>query len=204
MQHIKAIIFDFGGVILNIDFNKLNKAFTDLGVKDFENLYSQKKADPIFERLEEGKLTDAEFYAELRSMVKINLTDAQIKKSWNALLVNYRESALKTLVALKDKYRLYLLSNTNSIHLEAFNKIFTEQVGKGSLYDFFDKVYFSHEMGCRKPGKEIFEQVLMENQLSPAETLFIDDSLQNITTAKELGLQTILLKDGMGIEDLAL
>ncbi|HUS02807.1 MAG TPA: HAD family phosphatase [Chitinophagaceae bacterium] len=204
MQNIKAIIFDFGGVILNIDFGKMNKAFTDLGIKDFNEMYSQQNADHLFRHLEEGKLNEHEFYDAFRSSAKLNLSNDQIKKAWNALLTVYREEALHTLKKIKHKYRLFLLSNTNSIHVEAFNKIYTEQIGEGTLEDYFEKIYYSHEMGYRKPGKEAFEYVLKENNLFPAETLFIDDSFQNIKPAEELGIQTIFLKSGMGIEDLGL
>jgi putative hydrolase of the HAD superfamily len=204
MQNIKAIIFDFGGVILNIDFGKMNKAFTKLGIKDIDEMYSQKNADPLFRHLEEGKLNEPEFYDAFRISAKLELSDAQIKNAWNALLISYREPAILTLKKIKHKYRLFLLSNTNSIHVDAFNKIYKEQVGEGKLDDYFEKVYYSHEMGYRKPGKEAFEYVLKENNLSPADTLFIDDSIQNIKPAEELGIQTILLKNGVGIENLGL
>ena len=204
MKNIKAIIFDFGGVIFNIDFDKMNRAFNDVGVKNFEEIYSQKKADLLFQHLEEGKLSDEEFYNEFKKLTGLQLADQQIKDAWNTLLVSYRKDALNTLIHIKHKYSLYLLSNTNVIHLQAFNKIYEEQIGAGSLSDYFDKIYYSHEIGYRKPGKEAYEYVLKENNLTPAETLFIDDSIQNIKPAEDLGIQTTFLKDGMRIEDLGL
>lgn len=204
MQNITAIIFDFGGVILDLDFREMNKCFVNLGVKDFEDMYSRKKANPLFRYLEEGKINEEEFYNRFRRTTRPGLTNEQIKVAWNALLAGYRKEALNTLTSIRHKYKLYLLSNTNSIHLAAFNKMYEEEIGKGSLQDYFDKIYYSHEIGFRKPGKEIFEIVLKENNLSPSETLFIDDSIQNLDPAKELGLQTIFLKPGMGIEDLEL
>ena len=204
MENIKAIIFDFGGVILNIDFGESNKAFADLGVKDFNQMYSQKNADHLFRHLEEGKLNEKEFYDAFRRSIQVTLTDEQIRNAWNSLLLSYREEALQTLKNIRHKYKLYLLSNTNSIHVEAFNKIYKEQIGEGSLEDYFDKIYYSHEIGVRKPGKEPYEYVLKENNLSPAETLFIDDSIQNIKPAEDLGIQTIFLKDKMRIEDIGL
>ena len=204
MQNIKVIIFDFGGVIFNIDFNKTHSAFADLGVKDFNEMYSQKNADHLFRHLEEGKLSEEEFYDAFRRSIKLELPNEQIKNAWNALLVSYRKEALHTLTALKHKYKLYLLSNTNIIHLQAFNKIYEEQVGVGSLNAYFNKAYYSHEIGYRKPDKEAYEYVLKENNLVPGEALFIDDSIQNIKPAEDLGIQTVFLKDGMGIEKLAL
>lgn len=204
MQKIKAIIFDFGGVILDIDFSKMNKAFAGLGIIDFKEIYSQQNADHLFRHLEEGKLNEQEFYDAFRRSIQLPLSNEQIRNAWNSLLVSYRKEALSTINKIKHKYRLFLLSNTNSIHVEAFNKIYKEQIGEGSLDDYFDKVYYSHIMGYRKPGKEAFEYVVKENNLSAAETLFIDDSIQNIKPAEELGIQTIFLKPGMGIEDLDL
>lgn len=204
MHNIKAIIFDFGGVILNIDFSKTSRAFRELGVKGFDDMYSQKNANPLFQHLEVGKLNEEEFYDAFRKATSVKTTNQEIRFAWNALLLNYRREALHTLKTIKDKYRLYLLSNTNIIHQQAFNKIFTEEIGDGSLNDSFDKIYYSHEMSYRKPDKEAYEYVLKENNLSPSETLFIDDSIQNIEGAKAVGLQTIFLKDGMGIEELNL
>ena len=201
MQNIKAIIFDFGGVILDIDYNKTSKAFKDLGVKNFEEMYSQKNANPLFHDLEEGKINEAAFYNAFRTSTNLKLTDQQINKAWNAMLLGYRTEALYTLEAIRQKYKLFLLSNTNSIHHTEFNKIYQDQIQHGALDDYFDKAYYSHEIGYRKPYKEAYEYVLKENKLSPSETLFIDDSIQNIDAAKNLGLQTIFLKDGMGIED---
>src|SRR5437763_1201162 len=122
MQNIKAIIFDFGGVILNIDYDRTARAFQQLGVNDFNDMYSQKKANPLFKQLEEGKLNEDEFYNAFRRSTHLELTDQQIKFAWNALLLGYREQALHTLKAIKQKYKLYLLSNTNIIHHTEFNK----------------------------------------------------------------------------------
>ena len=204
MENIKAVIFDFGGVILNIDYNKTAKAFQALGVKNFDEMYSQKNANPLFHDLEEGRINEQEFYDAFRKSCNIELTDQQIKTAWNAMLMDYREEALHTLKAIKQKYKLYLLSNTNSIHHTAFNKIYRDQIYHGSLDNYFDKAYYSHEIHHRKPGKEAYEFVVKENNLSPSQTLFIDDSIQNIHAAKASGLQTVFLEDGMKLEDLGL
>ncbi|MDB5221929.1 MAG: HAD-superfamily hydrolase, subfamily variant 3 [Chitinophagaceae bacterium] len=204
MQNIKAIIFDFGGVILNIDFNQVNKAFTALGIDDFEKMYSQKNAALFFQQLEEGKLDEEEFYNTVRKSTNLQSTNQQLQAAWNSMLLSFRKEALDTLKKIRHKYKLYLLSNTNIIHLRAFNKIYKEEIGKGSLGDYFDKIYYSHEIGYRKPGTEAYAYVLKENGLSPSEALFIDDTIQNIDAAKALGLQTIFLKEGMGIEELNL
>jgi putative hydrolase of the HAD superfamily len=204
MRNIKTIIFDFGGIILNIDYYKTSNAFNNLGVAGFDDMYSQKNADPLFSNLEEGKLNEEEFYESFRRSANLQLTNQEIEGAWNAMLLGYRKEALDMLKSIKHKYRLFLLSNTNIIHQQAFNKIYTDEVGQGCLADYFDKIYYSHEIGFRKPNAEAYEYVLKENNLSPAETLFIDDSIQNINAASALGVQTVLLKEGMGIQDLGL
>ncbi len=128
MENIKAIIFDFGGVILNIDYNKTSKAFFDLGVLEFESMYSQKNADPVFEHLEIGKLGEEEFYDAFRKSSQLPLSDQQIKTAWNAMLLCFRKEALRTLKEIQNKYQLFVLSNTNIIHEQAFNKIYEKAI----------------------------------------------------------------------------
>ena len=201
MQDIEAIIFDFGGVIFNIDFHKLNTAFKNLGVHNFDKMYSQKNADPLFSDLEKGKISEAEFYTAFKKCFNSNLSDIQIKNAWNTILIDYRMEALNTLKFLKKKYKLYLLSNTNIIHHTAFHKIYQDKIGKDNFDDLFDKVYYSHQIGCRKPDKEIYEFVINDISLNPSNSLFIDDSIQNITAAAASGFKTILLHHGEKIED---
>jgi putative hydrolase of the HAD superfamily len=103
---------------------------------------------------------------------------------------------------LGENHQLFLLSNTNAIHHEAFGKIFESETGKPALDDYFKKAYYSHQLGLRKPGKEIFEFIIKDSDLEPGETLFIDDSYNNIETAGQLGLMTHLLLPGEKIEDI--
>lgn len=201
MKNIKAVIFDFGGVILNIDFDRSAKAFAELGVHNFNEMYSQHNADHLFRHLEEGKISEKEFYDAFRRSIDVHLTDEQIRKAWNALLIDYRPTALETLKRIRPKYELYLLSNTNSIHLEGFTEIFKQQVKTGLLEDYFDKIYYSHLMGYRKPDKAAFEYVLKKHNLVAEQTLFVDDTIGNLAPAKELGMKTFYLEKGMGIED---
>ncbi len=204
MKDINAIIFDFGGVLYDIDFKRTNEAFYNLGVKHFKEMYSQKDASPLFQHLEEGKINEAEFYEAFRKATDLNLADEQIKNAWNALLLSFRKEALNTLKALSPKYKLYLLSNTNIIHYNYFTKVYKDEIGEGSLDDYFDKAYYSQQIKLRKPDKEAYKLVIKENNLVPSKTLFIDDSIQNIEAAKAAGLQAIHLKPGMTIGDLGL
>ncbi|SHL89430.1 putative hydrolase of the HAD superfamily [Chitinophaga jiangningensis] len=193
MQGIKNIIFDLGGVILNIDYQKTNEAFVKLGAVNFHELYSQFKGSSLFNDLETGHVTNDEFLAAMHKQLPENVTDEQIIAAWNAMLLDFPLQRLQLLQQLRQQYNLYLLSNTNAIHLDHFNKILMDTRGIPSLAEFFDKAYYSHLMGYRKPGTEIYQVVLDENGLKAGETVFIDDTLPNIEAAKKVGIHTIHL-----------
>ena len=204
MQNIKSIIFDLGGVLLNIDFKKVSDAFRVLGVDTFDEMYSQSKVDMPFENLEVGKISEEEFCFAINNHSGKSILPNDITTAWNSILLDFRTESLAHLKILKNKYKLFLLSNTNSIHLQAFNKIFDKSIGQGTFNSFFDKAYYSHEIGLRKPDVAAYLYILNENNLLPQETLFIDDTLKNIEGARAVGLQTIFLSDGKKIEDLGL
>ncbi|MDQ2864057.1 MAG: HAD family phosphatase [Bacteroidota bacterium] len=204
MKNLDAIIFDLGGVILNIDYNLTREAFEKSGITNFHEMYSQAAADDLFENLETGTVAEEDFYNEFNKRIQTALDNNEIRVNWNAMLLSFREKSLEFLHSIKSKYKLYLLSNTNHIHLDAFNKIYYTGSRNKPFEKFFDKIYYSCEIGLRKPNADIYEFVLKENDLEAAKTLFIDDSVQNIEAANAVGLQTILLKPGMYIEDLGL
>lgn len=200
-KNIRHIILDFGGVILNLDYKKTEQAFIDLGIADFANRYSQLQQTEIFDRLETGIANRAEFIKELKTITGEAVTDEQIITAWNAMLLDIPLRRLQILQQLQLHFDMFLLSNTNEIHEEAFNEILRAQCGFKSMGVFFDKVYYSHRVGMRKPDKEIFQLILEQNSLNPEKTLFVDDSPQHIEGAKALGIQTIFLEPGMTIED---
>ncbi len=190
MTEIKNIIFDLGGVLLDIDYQKSVAAFKKLGIENFEDMFSQFKADQLFEKLETGKLSETDFYKTIKKRTKKNITDTEIDQAWNALILSFRTDSLTFLSKIARHYKLYLLSNTNSIHLKYFKKLFTKETGKHLLDEYFIKAWYSNEIGLRKPGIPIFEFVLQDENLKAAETLFIDDTLINIETAQHLGFKT--------------
>ncbi|MEP6584825.1 MAG: HAD family phosphatase [Ginsengibacter sp.] len=204
MQKLEAVIFDLGGVILNIDYHLTRKAFEELGVKNFNEMYSQAAADKLFKRLETGNIKEAQFHFEFNSCIGLQLKKDAINKAWNAMLLNFREESLFFLDQIKSRYRLFLLSNTNEIHYRMFNSIYYKRNRHCSFEDFFEKAYYSFEMGMRKPDGNIYQYVVERNNLEYGSTLFIDDSIQNVEAAKILGMQTVLLKTDGSIENLGL
>jgi len=201
IQGIRHIIFDLGGVLLNIDYKATEAAFIEAGISNFPELYSQLSQSDLFDKWETGRITPEEFISAMREASSQQLTDQQILNAWNAMLLDFPVRRLQILQQLRLYYDLFLLSNTNEIHETEFNNILHRQHGIPNIGVFFDKVYLSHRVGLRKPMKEIFQRVLDDYSLEPEHTLFIDDSPQHIASAKALGIQTIFLEKGMTIED---
>jgi len=199
IKGVRHIIFDLGGVLINLDYSLTEKAFIELGIENFQTLYSQLKQTPLFDDFETGKTGRVQFLSELKNMCPLPLSDEQIGKAWNAMLLDFPLRRLQLLQQLRLYYDLILLSNTNEIHEEAFSKALKDDYGV-NLAAYFDKVYYSHRIGMRKPDIAVFQRVLDENNFLPEHTLFIDDSPQHIEAARSLGIQAIFLEKGMTIE----
>jgi len=185
---VKNIIFDLGGVFLNIDFAKTEAAFKDLGVNDFHEMFTQHHANDLFIQLETGVITEIEFYDAFRVASGVHLTNEQIKTAWNALLLDFRLPTLAWLESIKEKYKTFLFSNTNQIHHNAFHASYKEQTGRDNFDEFFIKAYYSQYMGMRKPDLAPFQQILEEQGLKAHETLFVDDTIKNVLAAREAGM----------------
>ncbi|OYY99818.1 MAG: hypothetical protein B7Y37_12790 [Sphingobacteriia bacterium 28-36-52] len=201
---IKHIIFDLGGVFLNIDFQLTNQAFVDLGVLQFNEMFTQHFSNPLFELLETGRISEEEFYTAFRKESKTTLSNEQIKRAWNALLLDFPKERIDWLKEISKKYRIFLFSNTNQIHYDCFIERFKMQHPGLDFDSLFIKAYYSQNLGLRKPYPESFRAILEEQSLHAGETLFIDDTIKNIEAAQELGLQTIHLKAPLTVLDLSL
>jgi putative hydrolase of the HAD superfamily len=205
---VKNIIFDLGGVIINLNYQLTRKAFENLGVANFNDLYTQHHANPLFEQLEVGAIEPEAFYEALRETTGLTLTNSQIEAAWNAMLLDFPVERLNWLTRIKNKYNIYLFSNTNAIHYNAFIHIYEQvapQLGLDTQFEhFFSTAYYSHTLGQRKPEVAAFEAVIRDANLDPAQTLFIDDTLLNIEGAQKAGLQTIFLSGGVTVLDLGL
>jgi putative hydrolase of the HAD superfamily len=201
---IKNIIFDLGGVFLNIDFQLTSQAFEKLGVTNFNQMFTQHYSNPLFELLETGEITEDEFYDAFRVESKSQLSNEQIKTAWNALLLNFPLERIEWLEEIASKYRIFLFSNTNQIHYDCFIENFNKAFPTKNFDALFIKAYYSQHLGLRKPYPNSFQAILTEQALDPAETLFIDDTIKNVEAAQVLGLQTIHLKAPITVLDLDL
>ena len=199
---IKNIIFDLGGVLLNIDFSLAKNAFAQLGIPDFEKIYAHHAQNRLFDEFEKGKISPEKFRKELIKLFGKELTHSQIDAAWNALLLDFPYERMELLKKLKTKYRLFLLSNTNAIHIQEVSNILHRTFGYRDMQHVFEKEYYSYNMGMRKPDPEIFEFVISENKLNPEETVFIDDSSPNIEGAAKTGIKVLHLQSPQTILDI--
>ena len=200
MKKIDNIIFDLGNVILNIDYQNTIDAFEKIGVPDASIFYSKSSQLNIFNQLETGHISKQNFILEIQKFVP-KASASQIINAWNAILQDLPNERIEILKDIKDKFSIFLLSNTNTIHIEKI----IDKLGKKKyeeFYNLFDKVYYSHEVKLRKPNADIFKLVIKENCLSIKNTLFIDDSIQHIESAKKIGLKTYHLDGNETIESI--
>lgn len=201
-ENLRNLILDFGGVIYQINHLKQIETFATLGVKDFGELYSQAVQSPLFADFECGKITPEKMMETISRLLDVK--DAGREKiidAWNSILVGFDDDAVKLIGKLKTRYRLFLLSNTNQVHYNVFIGEFSEKYSA----DFnmqFEKTYWSFKIGLRKPDEQIYRLVMRDNQLDPENTLFIDDSQQNVTGAEKSGMPAVLLSKGQRLADI--
>ena len=192
--NIKNIILDLGGVIINLDIQQPFDAFKKLFADNYLEIEAAFKEVNLFNKFEVGKVTAEEFILFFLNRHP-NLTPKQVVAIWNSMLLDIPKERIVLIRKLALKYNVFLLSNTNEIHLTQINNYLFDTYGITSINSLFKKAYFSHEVGFRKPDSEIFKFVLNENKLNPSETLFIDDSIEHIQSAQQLGIQTKHLVD---------
>jgi putative hydrolase of the HAD superfamily len=191
MHQIKNIVFDLGGVIINIDPPLAFKKFAELAGKPIEEVMDLFSANQLVERHETGVLSDDDFFNEIGLLLGLTHHVDELKAIWGCLLNDIPKERIVLIQQLAERYKVFLLSNTNHIHYVEVENILHNATGVKSFEDLFEKVYLSYQIGLRKPHTPIYEHVLLDSQLIAAETLFIDDNLSNILGAESVGIQTI-------------
>jgi putative hydrolase of the HAD superfamily len=203
---IKNIIFDFGGVICDLDISRSVEKFKEFGLPKAEFSGNQEEQDRQFGLLvstfETGLITSQQFRDTIRNHYRVPPSDRAIDETWNALLVGIPEPRIRLLENIRKIYRIFLLSNSNEIHYLKYREDFQQQYGYRDFDDLFEKVYFSYQLHLKKPDPAIFTWVLKENKLDPAGTLFIDDTLIHVEAARELGITGYHLREGEEITQL--
>ncbi len=201
-EKIKNIILDLGGVILELDVSLTVKKFKKLGFPDIENIHFVVSSYKFFEEFEIGLISASQLRDEIRKAIGNNISDQHINEAWNAMILGFKKESIDVVKALRKKYRLFLLSNTNEIHEIVYNRQLENEHGIRNLTELFENVYYSHRLHLKKPNREIFEYVLNDSRLIPHETLYIDDSLQHVESAAKLGIQTYHLNPPERITDI--
>ena len=195
MKNIKNIVFDLGGVVVTLDRNEAARRFVEIGLDQAEEILGHYHQTGIFLDLEEGKLSEEEFFNALRKIAGKYIPDDAIRYAWLGFIKDVPLRNLDLLDELRKKYTLYLLSNTNTIVMNwACSQQFSSY--KRGLHEYFDGLYLSYKIGFAKPRPEIFEFMLKDSGMIPSETLFIDDGSSNIEVGKQFGLKTFLATNG--------
>jgi FMN phosphatase YigB (HAD superfamily) len=195
LKGIKNIIFDLGGVLLNLNYNLTKQAFVKLGVQDYDSHFTQFNQILLFDAFETGKISENDFFEQLRILTGINFSEEELLTAWNAMLLDFPIQRKDILLNLKKEFNISLLSNTNETHIRAFTKIIQKEIGLDSLEPLFDSVHYSNEIGFRKPTEEAFKHVLEHNSYFAEQTLFLDDSAQHLEGAKRCGIQTVFINN---------
>ncbi|MEM9053558.1 MAG: HAD family phosphatase [Bacteroidota bacterium] len=198
---VKNIIFDLGVVLLDVDYQKTIVAFEMLGLENAEMAFSKHRQDVFFKSFERGQISDDEFLNGLAERT-LHQDKNALRSAWCAMLGNLPREKFELLKKLKDEYKLFILSNTNSIHQEWFEQKIDEQYGWSSFTACFEFIAYSHEIGERKPDAEIFEIIPKRFGLDKGETLFIDDTMEHVLGSRRAGIQAIHYKEGENLERL--
>ncbi|ASS50507.1 MAG: hypothetical protein A3D31_13150 [Candidatus Fluviicola riflensis] len=201
-KETEAIIFDLGGVIINVDYQLSHKAFMELGIPNFDEMYSKLQQTDLFDRFETGDISSFHFINRLLDHLPQGTSGNKVVHAWDAMVLDFPADRLEWLLEMKKRYRIFLLSNTNTLHMEVVRRSLEKTVGHQRLEDYFERIYLSYEMGLRKPTPEIFRRVCKEQGLNPSTTVFIDDSPQHVEGAASIGLQAIHLKPGKTVQSL--
>jgi len=198
---VKNIIFDFGGVIFNIDHRKVEEAYRRLGMDNFEALYNQASQSELFQEFEKGEISPIKFRTELKKITGLRISDELLDYTWNQVLCDYPPHRIEMLKSIRKHYRLFLLSNTNSIHYKHYISMFKQNFGY-NFNELFDESFWSFKIGKRKPDPDPYLHILEKYRLNPRETLFIDDSIQNIESAEKLDILAVHLNNRTDVSEL--
>lgn len=189
MKDIELILFDLGGVLIDIDYQATENAFIQLGTVDFQEKYTQFQQNQLFDLFETGQISAQHFINKLLDATRKGTSPNEVVNAWNAMILSFSEKKVQLILELAKKQRIALLSNTNELHMVEVKREWAK-MSQVPFESLFEKVFLSHEIKQRKPHPETFVWVCEQLQVTPSTVLFIDDSPQHISGAQEAGLQT--------------
>ncbi len=203
---IKNLIFDFGNVIIDLDIERTWASLQHFVGDDYaQKLKAVYPSGDVFIDFEVGKISEQTFLETLRCVSNVPLSIRQVKEAWNAMLLTIKPERFEMLLRLRKNYRVFLLSNTNETHLSFVDGYLRTIYGFDIDHfsnTYFEKAYYSHIIGLRKPNNNIYEFVLNDVGLKAEESLFFDDVLENIEGANRVGLNVYVHRVGDEIVDI--
>lgn len=197
---LKNIVFDLGGVILDLNVSATLEAFLEMGFPGELLNYPENFHTDVFYNYETGKTSTSEFRDAIRKIAGLNFSNGEFDHAWNAMLARVPKKRIGILKSLSSHYKLYILSNTSPLHIEKFTAMFRDAAGF-ELNEVFSGCYYSYETGLHKPDAESFQFVLKDAKILAQETLFLDDNIHNVKAAKELGFNVIHISDNLKMEN---
>jgi len=187
----KTLIFDLGGVILNLDLAGAFRRFSSYMEGEIKDLHAAYRNHPFIRQFELGVIDEPEFRDQFRTMLRSDHPDDALDDLWSSMLVDIPGERIDWIARLKKAYRVVILSNTNSIHIRRVNEILRRDTGIEQLQDVFDHVFYSYEIHERKPDRAIYNFVLDHLDVDPLDAVLFDDSKENLSTAAQLGMGVV-------------
>ena len=187
MHNYKAIIFDLGKVVFDLSFDNIFQSWANASGKDFSEIKNRFLFDEVIEQFEKAEITATEFRREISYRLGMKITDKEFDKGWCSLYLDCYKGVDSLLSNLKRNFQLVALTNTNLIHSKVSEIKYAETFKK------FEKIFSSHEIKERKPDPKAYQTVLDYLQLEPQQTIFLDDNMENIKAAEQLGIKSILV-----------
>ncbi len=200
MSKMECILFDLGGVVINIDWRKSVDAFAELTGRSFEELNQLMRKEELVQRIETGNIDSNGFREWFCTIFDKRFESEEIDKAWNAMLLEIPKERIDLIKSLRNEFRIMCLSNTNEIHINALNSKLSAVSEYERLEQLMDKTYYSHVLKTRKPEPEAWEIILEENQLAAESVLYFDDNKTNHEVALKLGFNSVLISSDFTIE----
>lgn len=191
LQGVDAIIFDFGNVLLDLDYPKIIQEFKKVARKNQDNIRKLVMDSKILIKFETGQIESDRFRMAVNQILDTNLSEDEFEAIWNSMLRSITKERMDKVLKISKKFDTYMLSNSNITHEIAFEEMVMDATGRESIREFFRETYFSHEIGMRKPDKDIYEFVVDDIGIYPSRMLFLDDRLDNIEAAREVGMKAV-------------
>ena len=198
-RDFKNLIFDFGGVILNIDIRRSMDAFKHYLPSN--NIPENMLDHPALHAFEIGAMDEEDFYHQFSAALGIDVSMEMFTEAWNSLILDLPVARVELIKNLRNTHRTFLLSNTNSIHYQRVSEVVEQTIGHKEIDQYFEAAYYSHFLGLRKPDHTSFRYILENHDLIPEETALLDDNDDNLESAKQLGIQPFKISANRTIID---